>query len=310
MKRILLTYLSAILLIVIVGGCATEEEQQHSSKLPQLPITVTTVSIMDMKDTVSVYGVLALRKEAKIASQFDGRLEDFDLLPGNYVKKGLRLGTIIPPQREALLQTLKNLPPKTAEDVKNQIKVIPLISPISGTVLEVLRHTGDVVQKGDQIVHIANLAVLDIRGDLPISYLRALRKAKKLEVDFMDYPHDSILLPVEAISGKVDNVTQTAMVRLKLQNPKREFYPGMAVKISFIDQMHKNTIVIPREALLEKEGIYSVFVLKGNVVEKRIIKPGIMQKKNIEVLAGLQRDEQVAVKRAYSLTDGMEVIVK
>jgi RND family efflux transporter MFP subunit len=208
------------------------------------------------------------------------------------------------------LQTLHNLPPQAAEEVKKQIKVIPLISPINGTVLEVLRHTGDVVRKGDQIVHIGNLSVLDIRGDLPVRYLPALRKTKKLRVRFVDYPHDSLLLPVEAISGKVDKVTQTAMVRLKLQNPKREFYPGMAVELSFVDRIHQNAIVVPRAALLEKEGIFSVFVLKGKQVVKRIIQPGIMQKQYIEVVSGLKAGEQVAVKRAYSLTDGMEVVVK
>ena len=68
--------------------------------------------------------------------------------------------------------------------------------------------------------------------------------------------------------------------------------------------------MIPREALLEKEGIFSAFVLKDGKVYRRIIKPGIMQKNFIEVLSGLQENEQVAVERAYSLTDGMEVTVR
>ena len=303
-------FVTVLFLISFFYGCTSDGEKQNKAELPQIPISVKAVVRMDMNDTVSVFGALHLRREAKIASQFDGRLEDFNLLPGDAVQKGQRLGTIIPPAREALLQTLDALPPQSRKDVEKQIKAIPLFSPISGTVNEVSCHTGDVVQKGDQIVHIGNLRTLDVRGEFPVRYLPSVKKVKKIIVSFVDYPHTPVFLPVEAVSGKVSKNSQTAMVRLKLDNPKKEFYPGMAVKLSFVNKIHKNTLVIPREALLEKEGIYSVFVLLGSKVEKRIIQPGIMQKKYIEVLSGVKEGEQAAVERAYSLTDGMEVIVK
>jgi len=310
MKNFLMNFLIVTLTVLVLWACSTPSTESNKIDPPQIPITVQPVIRMDMQDTVSLFGTLHLRKEAKIASQFDGRLNDFNLLPGEYVKKGQQIGVIIPPAREALLQTLGTLPAESRKDIEKQIKAIPLLSPIEGIVLEVIRHTGDVVQKGDQIIHIGDLRVLDIRGDLPVRYLPAVRKVRKIIVSFVNYPHKAMLLPVEAISGKVDKINQTAMIRLKLLNPKNEFYPGMVVKLSFIEQTHKKTLVIPRKALLEKEGIFSVFVLKEGKVEKRILNMGILQKNFVEVLSGLDEGEQVAVGRAYSLTDGMEVIVE
>ena len=94
-----LNLISALLIIFSLFGCSAETGGQNKPQLPQLPVSVKPVVRMDMKDTVTVYGSLHLRQEAKIASQFDGRLEDFNLLPGDHVQKGQRIGTIIPHQR-------------------------------------------------------------------------------------------------------------------------------------------------------------------------------------------------------------------
>jgi hypothetical protein len=72
----------------------------------------------------------------------------------------------------------------------------------------------------------------------------------------------------------------------------------------------KGALVIPSAALLEEEGIYSVFVVKDNRVEKRCIELGILDNDRVEVRSGLNDGEQVATQKAYSLTDGIEVIVE
>ena len=81
----------------------------------------------------------------------------------------------------------------------------------------------------------------------------------------------------------------------------------MMVRLSFPDKIHNNSLVIPRSALLEEEGVYSVYVLKGTTVEKRKIEIGIQHSNFVEVIFGLTDGEQIATEKAYSLTDGMEV---
>ncbi len=87
---------------------------------------------------------------------------------------------------------------------------------------------------------------------------------------------------------------------------------GQACKSSsiFPGQVHKKTMVIPRAALLEEEGIYSSFVVEGNTVEKRYLVLGILDNDHVEVLSGLTEGERVATHKSYSLMDGMEVIVE
>lgn len=295
-------------------SCRQNQETQDFSSAKEIPaVQIATAPVIrqDLTDTIHIYGEVALRQEAFLASQFDGRLKDFTILLGDRVNKGQKLGTIVPPMREALLQIMNQIDENQRAGLAEQIREIPLYSPITGVVLKVYQHSGDVVQKGETIVHIGQLNTLDILADIPLKWLRKVRTLKYLQVSFINYPHPDMNLPVMAIGGKVDQRKQTVPLRLSLDNPHGEFKPGMMVQLSFPGEYHRNTLVIPRIALLEEEGIFSVFVLDDhNRVEKRLVKPGIFLDQEVEILSGVSEGEHVATEKAYSLTDGMEVTVK
>lgn len=305
-KRITILFLIAFMLV----SCREPQPDRQKTDYPPVVVQTAKVSRTDISDTVVIFGEIKLRNDAWMASQFDGRLTGFDLITGQQVKKGQQIGVIIPPMREALNQVMKDMSEEQRKLVADEIKEIPLYCPISGIVLEVIQNSGDVVQKGESIVHIADLGQLDIYGDLPVAYIPLVRQQKKLKVSFMDYPHAPLYLPVASFGGKVDTEKQTVNIRLGLNNPQREFRPGMLVQLSFPNQTHENILAVPRRALLEEEGVYSVYVVKGNKAEKRNVTVGIKHDDLVEIVSGLEEGEEVATEKAYSLTDGMEVQVK
>jgi len=298
----------AVLAIAI--SCNHNSTEKQLNNLNLIKIKVAPVTRADIVDTLFFFGTVRMRQEARLASQFDGRLDDFSLLPGDRVKKGQRIGTIIPPAREVLLQILQNMPADVRSSLEQQIRSITLHSPIDGTVLDVRQHTGDVVDKGEEIIHIGDLTVLDIWGQLPLRYLPLARKAKKITIRFPEYPHPHFSLSVEAFIGKTEEATQTVVMRLRLVNPNEEFRPGMVAELSFPGQTRLNTLTIPREALLQEEGFYHVFVLEETHVWKRSVKVGLFDDDRVEIIYGVKEHEKVVIDKAYSLQDGMEVTAK
>jgi len=296
-------------LIVLICSC-NQRGTTDPKELPPLTVRVEKVTRMDITDSIQIYGMVKLRQEAFLASQFDGRLTGFTLLQGDRVEQGQEIGIIIPAGREALNQATKDLNEQQRQIMEQEIREIPLYAPIRGTVLEVMQHNGDVLQQGESIVHIADLGQLDIYGDLPVSYLPQVKKLNALRVNFVDYPHMSLLLPISAFDGRVDAQKQTIQIRLALKNPGEEYRPGMMVSLDFPDKVHTGALVITRPALLEEEGVYSVFVLKEDVVEKREVEIGIKHDDYVEVIHGLDEGDLVANEKAYSLTDGMKVQVQ
>lgn len=302
--------LMLILAIALFVACGKIAETATPKSAPVTRVKTAAVTRMNMTDTLNIFGTVALRQEAFLASQFDGRLSDFSLLLGDRVQKGEPIGTIVPAEREALLQVTNQMPAEMRPLLEQQIKTIPLYSPLDGAVLEVLHHAGDVVQKGEQIVHLGDLSVLDVRGDLPVRYLPLLRHTDKIRVTVVDYPHAPLLLPLEVVSGKINTDNQTVVIRLALANPSGEFRPGMLARLTFPSETHANALTIPRPALLEEEGVFHVFVLKGKIAERREVRVGILQDGAVEILSGVSENERVVTEKAYSLEDGMEVVAE
>ena len=284
---------------------------QNAEQKTDVKIQVKTAPVVrgDITDTISIFGELALRQEAWLSSQFDGRLERFSMLKGDKVEKGQLAGIIIPAGREALLQAADSIPREFKPLLEQQEKSIPLICPISGMVLEVMQHTGDVVSKGGHIAQIGDLRTLDVQGELPVQFLDIARKAKRLEVEFTNFPTSPLNLPIETFTGEVSK-NQSLVVRLKLENPTLKYRPGMRVKISFPTPVNTNALLVPRQALVEEEGKYFLFTVENGKTQKRNVEVGILKDDVVEITSGVEEKQSVVTEKAYSLKDNLEVIAE
>ncbi len=295
-----------ILSFFLISGCQTASNT--AGEQTPLPVVQTAVvRAAEIVDTVQIYGQVVFRDETMLSSQFDGRIGDCSLFVGDPVRKGQKILTIIPPGREALTPLFDRVTGDARQLLENEIRVIELFSPIEGVVIETWRRNGDVVQRGEKILHIGDPRVLQILADIPVKLLPKLLPHQQFTVSFSGVELPPRTLSIAAISPRVNSAKQTAILRLNLPNPHRRYYPGMLAKIAIPVQPHAQALVVPRRAVLEEEGVFSVFVLKGHTVEKRTVVPGIMQAERIEIVEGLAEGETVVTEKTYSLVDGMEV---
>jgi multidrug efflux pump subunit AcrA (membrane-fusion protein) len=69
------------------------------------------------------------------------------------------------------------------------------------------------------------------------------------------------------------------------------------------------TLVIPREAILEAGSEMSVFVVEGTQALQRPITIGYEQDRMVEVLSGLNEGDQVVIKGQQLIKDGSTIQV-
>ena len=302
----------AFCLILVLAGCGGEGnlDGQGNESPSTRPVRTLLPLRQDLADTLSIYGTVEFRRTFFLASQFAGRLDQFSLLAGDRVSDGAQVGSIIPPSREALLQVGKNLPPEVRDQLSAEVKAVPLVCPSDGVVLQVLHHSGDVLQPDEQIAHIGEDRVLQILADLPVRYLSALRPGQQVEVIFPGSTLASRTLPVATISAEVDAMKQTARVRLDLPNAAGDYHPGMLTRLSFPLALHPRALCIPRDALVEEEGLFSIFVVENGLLKKRMVATGIIAGNRVEITGGLGDNERLVAEKVYSLQDGMAVTVE
>jgi RND family efflux transporter MFP subunit len=96
-------------------------------------------------------------------------------------------------------------------------------------------------------------------------------------------------------SGQIDAQTRTMHTEVQVPNPKYELVPGMYASVKIPLHSAKNVLSLPVQAVQSSgEGQGSVLLVKAdNRLEKRTVKLGLQTATQVEVLSGLQQDDQV-----------------
>jgi multidrug efflux pump subunit AcrA (membrane-fusion protein) len=116
---------------------------------------------------------------------------------------------------------------------------------------------------------------------------------------------------VERISSNLDPATRTLGIVVSVDKPYEQIIPG--VKPPLMEGMYteiilqgkaKNFFVLPRDALHEGE---LFIVAKDNRLERRVIKPTLLQGKMALFVTELQEGEKVIVSDLFPAVPGMKL---
>lgn len=114
---------------------------------------------------------------------------------------------------------------------------------------------------------------------------------------------------VARVSPIVDPDTGTFKITIEVSDPTRRLKPGMFGRINIVYDSRLNVLQIPRSAIIEEAGSSSVFVVSDDVVEKRVIHTGYAEGGVIEVLEGIDDDDEIVFVGHTNLKEGSKVSV-
>jgi hypothetical protein len=96
------------------------------------------------------------------------------------------------------------------------------------------------------------------------------------------------------VAPQADARSHTFLVRAYLPENTKNLYPGMASKMA-IATGEKQALLVPRQAVVHRSELTAVYVIKDKQVRLRQVRVGRRQGDQIEILAGLDAGEQVAL---------------
>lgn len=183
-------------------------------------------------------------------------------------------------------------------------------SPIDGKVLEDYSHTpGEMITTSTPIVQIGDTNCLKAVIRAPESRAAYFSKGMRalLEVDSIE--GNRFDGSVSLVAPSVDASTRTTRIEVEVDNSGGSLKPGMFAQVFIVEKESKNALVVPREAILTRDGKDYVLVVDVDKVEKREFKVGIETDKYIEILDGLAKGDKVVVSGGTLLEDGEKVAV-
>ncbi len=197
---------------------------------------------------------------------------------------------------------------RTVSAVEKQRDDLILRAPRSGMIGYRQVEVGNLVQAGQKLLSIVDNSNIYVDCQVSEQDLAAITVGMPVEVQ-LESLGKRLAGKVIYISPASDATSMAFSLRIALTQPDPAVKSGMFARTVINALLRENVVVVPKEALLDKNGKSYVFVLgEDNKVEQRVVEVGARGDQNVEIITGLADGEQVAVNNLARLRPGMVIV--
>lgn len=163
---------------------------------------------------------------------------------------------------------------------------------------------------------IVDMDSLEVNVDVNEAYIAQVRADMPCEAVLDAYPDWKIPAHVVAVIPSADRGKATVKVRVALEKKDERVVPDMGVRVSFLATKPKADaapvpgVLLPPEALVQRDGADAVFVVSDGRVEQRAVKLGRDVGKFRLATQGVKAGETVVVSPPAELKQGSTVASK
>ncbi len=175
-----------------------------------------------------------------------------------------------------------------------QLEHTVLRAPYSGVVVERHVEPGETVSPGQPIMTGYGLGELRVSAQVPQSIIGGLRRYRSARVVLLE---DGQTLEVSKITIHpfANPQNHSFPVRLDLPAMENKLYPGMLVKVA-LSFGSIERLLLPQQALVSRSEVNAVYVIAADgKLSFRQVRPGNRYGEQVEILAGLDENEVVAL---------------
>ncbi|SEI94214.1 efflux RND transporter periplasmic adaptor subunit [Frateuria terrea] len=198
-------------------------------------------------------------------------------------------------RRDAALATLQAAQAQMRE-VGQQLDYTVVRAPYAGIVTRRFVQIGESVQPGQPLMAGVSLTDLRVTVQVPQSAVAAIRRQDHAEVLLDDGAH-RVAATRLTVFPYADPDTHTFSVRLELPGENTGLYPGMTVKVAFAVGRERR-LLVPASALVQRGELQGIYVLGQGAPQLRQVRTGARYGAAVEVIAGLDDGERIAVDPA------------
>lgn len=190
------------------------------------------------------------------------------------------------------------------EFAKVQLSYATITAPISGVIASVTTQEGETVAAGlnaPTFVTIIDLSRLQVDAFVDETDIGRVKIGQKALFTVDTYPDKEFTGKVKAIYPKAiiqENVVNYDVV-IEIDDPNIELLrPDMTTSATIYQEERKGVLVIPRAAVTKEGNSKFVFAQQSSgAFEKKTVKTGMQNGKDVEVVSGLSEGDVISIKQ-------------
>jgi multidrug efflux pump subunit AcrA (membrane-fusion protein) len=288
--------LSVVFVVALGGGWYWFEHRSHpeEKETPSNALVIVTKSTNAcFSDLVRVTGFVVPRREAVVGVDQEGsKVSDVFVREGDMVADNQELARLTPPSQQQQQQQ--------SGGGNRPASPTSLRAPAAGLVTEVRTIAGAPASpQAGPMFRISVNNEIELDAEVPAVHMLKLNPGANVRISRDNAP--DLVGRLRLVSPQIDRATQLGHVRISLtSNPSLKL--GMFARAN-IDAKRSCGVAIPRTAIDH----LTVQVVKGNTVETRKVRVGLVSDTSTEILEGLDVGEIVVADAGSSLHDGDQI---
>lgn len=192
-------------------------------------------------------------------------------------------------------------------------------SPISGSVLKVIRQSEGVVSAGEPLVEVGNPQYLEVEVDVLSADAVRIHPGTRVLFERWggDQPLEGRVRTVEPVGfTKISALgveEQRVWVIADLRSPPQQWQrlgDGYRVEASFILWEDADVLTIPASSLFRHQDGWAVFVVADDTARRVTVELGQRNGLRAQVLAGLEEGQRVVTHPGEAIEDGVAVQIR
>lgn len=158
-----------------------------------------------------------------------------------------------------------------------------------------------------ELFHIAAINKLRVYVAVPEIYSSAAVSGAQTQLTLDEYPGEKFPGSIVRNSDSIDPVTRTLLVEVDVDNRGGRLVPGAYVQVHFQLPANARSLLVPSAALIFRRDGLQVAVVRDGKAQLVHISPGHDYGDSMEVMAGLEAQDEVILSPSDSLISGIPV---
>ncbi len=227
-------------------------------------------------------------RSAGVSARYPSQVRQVFAEIGDVVKKG------------DVLAALENL---------DTMAVYMIAAPLDGVIIRKDLAVGESAGEDRVLYEVADLS--SVWADISIFPRYQHRIEKGMRVEFIAHDGHTAAGTIQYISPIISHETRTFTARSVLEGAAEDFTPGAFVRARMVVEQADVAVAVPLDAVQSLDGESVVFVPGGHGFQTRVIRTGLSDGKQVQVLSGLNAGEEYVAQGAFVLkaqmvTSGMD----
>lgn len=253
-----------------------------------LRIATAVVEPGDFEEAVFALGRVEAKpgNVASVSSRISGRIIGVSALPGDLVEAGAEVLKV------------------ESRQPGNPAPVIPLATPLRGTVTKLEARLGDPVEPDRALMEITDLTELFAIARVPEHVAGRMQPGTEAHLRLAALGERRLTARLLRFGTAADEASGTIDAIFALPNPEGVIRPGMRAEFSIVLAKRTDVMSVPRSALQGDAASRHVYVKDFDLKNAFVKTPVVVGQSNdrfVEIVSGLLPSDEVVVQGGYSL---------